>query len=248
MKRIVVFSLICSFAALHTFSQPARPQGPPAFHPPPSITVQGRGEVSAKPDRASVRLGAEVQAENAKDAQAQLNELMNAAIKAVKDAGIPEKSIQTTGLNLYPVYSNPRPRPVGAQTEEPRITGYRASNILQVQVDDLDLVGKVIDAGIEAGVNRLEGINFGLKNDLSHRQRALESATIQARQKAEAIARAMDARLGKVQAVIEGGGEISPMQPRFARMAAMDMAESTPVQPGELQIQETVMVTFDILQ
>lgn len=240
MKRILGLGFIFSFVFCSAFGQPDRPVQPPRGEPPPPIiTVQGTGQVSAKPNRANVRFGAEVQTDTASEAQSQVNALMKQALEAIKGMGIEEKNIRTVGLNLHPVYTNQRR---SANAEEPRLSGYRASNTLQVQVDDLDLVGKVIDAGIKAGLNRLESLEFQIKEELPHRKQALRSAVSDAREKAMAIAEAMDARLGRVQSVMEGGGGVIPMGPRMGRMAM----ESTPIQPGELQIEESVTITYEI--
>jgi hypothetical protein len=39
--------------------------------------------------------------------------------------------------------------------EEPRIGGYRASNTVSVRLEDIGLVGGVIDAALDAGANQL---------------------------------------------------------------------------------------------
>lgn len=241
MKKLFGMSCVLALAAMMTaVGQEAR-----RFGNFPSITVQGQGEVSAKPDFATVRLGAEAQADTAADAQKAVNEVLNAALEAVQELGVEEKNIRTTGLNVYPVYANQRPNTM--RDDDPRIAGYRASNVVQVELSDLELVGKVVDAGMKAGLNRVEGIDFELRNDLPHRQEALRKASREARAKAEAIAEAMDVQLGSVLSVHEGGGEAIPYAPRMGRMATMAMAaESTPVQPGEIRLQETVSVTYSM--
>ena len=237
MKRAMVLGAVFSFFVSQAFTQSVNP-----LPDVPVVTVQGTGQISARPDRASIRLGAEVQADTAAKAQSEVNALVKKALAAIKDAGVSEKNIRTTGLNLYPVYSQQR-RSTG--NDEPRVTGYRASNILQVQVDDLDLVGKVIDAAMEAGINRLEGLNFEIRNDLPFRREALSAATQEAKNKASAIAQSLGMSLGKVRTIHESGG-VTPFAPQFGRMASMAMAESTPVQPGELQVEGTVTITFEL--
>jgi uncharacterized protein len=214
--------------------------------PRPRLTVAGEAQVSAKPDRAVVTLGATAQADQAADAQQQINQVMTKAIDAIKQAGIAEDKIQTAGLSLYPVYSEhgDRPRPAN-QPQEPRIVGYRASNTIRITLDDITAVGPIIDAGITAGANQLEGVSFELKDDTAQRAEALKQAAANARQKANALAAATGVNLDSLHEIIEGGVSIVPPQP-MTRHAAFAMETATPVQPGQVQIQAAVTLTYVI--
>jgi uncharacterized protein YggE len=212
-----------------------------------TLTVTGNGEVSAPPDQAFVRLGATAQAAEAAAAQTSVSEVMQRALGLIEKAGIPRKSLRTSGLTLTPIYSTTRPD----KTAEPRIVAYRAGNVIEVTVDDIKLVGKVIDAGLEAGANRLEGVSFGLKDDMPQRTRALTKAVEEARTKAQTMARALDVPLGSVREVTEGGIQVfRPDQfagrRALAMMAADANATPTPVEPGEIRVQATVTVHYDL--
>ena len=205
----------------------------------PSVTVRGEAEVSAPPDRAVVQLGAETQSETAAVAQNQINSVMKAVLEEVRKAGVPNAALQTSNLELTPVYSNPRP-----DGTEQRIVAYRASNVVRVQLDDLSLVGKVIDAGLHAGANRVQGISFTLKNQGPTQAEALDQAVHEARTKADAIARALGQRLGPVLEVIEEGARVRPPVP----MMAMRVASSpTPVESGQVEVQGSVTVRYALI-
>lgn len=209
------------------------------------MTVLGRGEVFATPDRATIRLGAQAQANEAAVAQSAVNESMAKAVAGIQKLGIEQRSIRTLGLNLFPVYSGHGP---GGESEEPRVTGYRAANTIEVTVDDLTLVGKIIDAGVAAGVNRLEGVSFELRDDLPQRNQALRRAIEAAKSKAKAMAPALEVKLGKLREVIEGGIAIEPPQPFFARgVRSTFAAAETPVQPGELRVEASVTLRYEII-
>jgi hypothetical protein len=187
-----------------------------------------------------VSLGAVVEAKNALEAQKQIAQVMQRVIKEIKAQGIPEEKIRTAGLSLNPVYSHPAPR-TGQEPEAPRIVGYRASNTVRVQVDEMDRVGAVIDAGIGAGANQLNSLAFDLRDDLKFRQQALQLAAREARAKAETIAAALNLQLGEVIEVREEG--IPPTYPVERRFAA-PAAAATPVQPGQVQVNAGVSVRF----
>jgi hypothetical protein len=218
-------------------------QQPPAPRPEngSTLTVAGQGEVAAAPDRAVVRLGTEAQAPEAAGAQAQVNTVMQRAIERIKALGIEERKIQTTGLQLYPNYTSPAPN------EAPHIAGYRASNSIQVEVENLALIGKIIDEGVAAGANRQEGISFDLQNDAAPRAEALRRAVMEARGKADAMAGALGVRIAGISEVTEGGVNVVPPIPRpMGMMMARSDAMSTPVQPGELRVQASVTIRYRI--
>lgn len=247
----VVAALFASPAALLAQPEPP-PMPPPRPEPaqrhdhrqPPMITVTGRAEVAVPPDLAVVRLGATVQAETAAEAHGQVSQIMAAAIEQIRALGVPEKDISTAALNIFPVYSQPRPR---EEMHEPRIVGYRASNTIRVELTNLEAVGGVIDAAIAAGANQFEGISFGLRDDSAVRMRALRQASQQARAKAEVIASALDVRLDGLQEAVEANaGFVYPQVQRFTRdMVAMDAA-ATPVQPGQVSVEAVVTLTYRV--
>lgn len=240
--------LFCSVIAalfmpsLAALAQPA-PQ-PPTIELVPGIVVTGHGETTARPDRATARVGATAQANDAAAAQNQVSQTISAAIEKIRSLGIPEQAIQSQGIDLSPVYSNPG----SIAPSEPRITGYRASSTLQVRIDDLTKIGPVIDAAVASGANQIQGVSFELKNDTSQRQSALRDAAQQARTKAEAIAQALGVALGPIQEVQEQGAAHMPIPYAMGAARASFDAAQTPVQPGELTVSADLTVRFRIIQ
>src|SRR5262245_6398604 len=204
---------------------------------PPVLVVNGTAQILASPDEATVRLGIVRQAANAQTAQEQANAVAQEILNALGRAGVAANQIQTARLVLTPVYAPRSPE----SRDAPRIAAYNASNTVSVRLQNLALVGPVIDAGLKAGANQLEGVQFGLRNELPSRQQALKLAVTEARKKAEAMAEALQINLGEVLEVSEGGS-VSPF-PKFE--ASLSMAEArgavaTPVSPGEIQVSANV--------
>ena len=211
----------------------------------PVLTVAGSGQARVAPDEATVRLGVTAQAPTARAAQEQVNRVANAVLDAVRKLGVEAKDIQTSDLSLNPLYAQGR----GQELQEPRITGYQASNVVSIRLEDLMKVGPVIDAGLAAGANRLEGVFFGLRNDQAARAEALTDAVREARSKAEALARALRVRLVEIVEVAEGGVTISPPPSPFrgrVAMAEMAMDASTPVSAGEVGVEASVTLRYRI--
>ncbi|HEX5760279.1 MAG TPA: SIMPL domain-containing protein [Thermoanaerobaculia bacterium] len=216
-------------------------------HPVPALTVQGTGQVQAPPDEATVRLGVAAQRPTAREAQGEVNRIANAVLAAIGGLGVPREQIQTSELQLYPVYAQDAQPPERGLATEPRVVGYRAVNVVSVRLEKLDLIGPVVDAGLEAGANQIEGVSFGLRAAIAARQQALRQAADAARQKAEALAEALGVRLAGLLEVAEGG--VSIVTPRFANTRmAMESAQMdmTPVSPGQVSIDASVTLTYRI--
>ena len=129
---------------------------------------------------------------------------------------------------LTPIYAprNPDSR------DAPRIVAYNATNTISVRLENLSIVGTVIDAGLRAGSNQIEGVGFALRNDLPSRQQALKQAVEEARSKAQTMAEALRVNLLEVLEVSEGGVSfVDRVEPVFAARAAVGLS---PAQGGRV--------------
>jgi uncharacterized protein YggE len=235
MKKIWVSSLLIVAVSTMAWSQEA------ARETPPVIVVNGTADIRVAPDEATVRIGIVRQASTAQIAQQQASVAAQDILAAVTRLRVPAAQIQTARLTLTPVYAPRRPD----SAEAPRIVAYSAQNVVSIRLEDLSIVGPVIDAGLSAGANQLEGVQFGLRNQLASRERALKEAVTEARKKAEAIASALGVTLAGVLEVVEGGVSVIPKDYGGA-MLAQAREISTPVSPGELEIQASVTVRYEI--
>jgi uncharacterized protein YggE len=205
---------------------------------PPVLVVNGTSEVLAVPDEAIIRLGIVRQAATADMAQQQANTVANDILKAIGGVGVPAKDIQTARLILSPVYNT--------RTPEQRIVSYNATNTVSVRLDNLSTVGNVIDAGLKAGGNQLEGVQFRLKNELPSREQALKEAVQDARGKAQAMADALRVNLAEVMEATEGGVSVAPRIQAFQMTGAGAPPSATPVSPGEIEIRANVTIRYRI--
>ena len=205
----------------------------------PALTVTGEARLDVSPDQAVIQLGVVHQATNAASAQSQVNSVSSEIISALRTLGVPETSIQTSQLSLRPVY---RTRP--QVSEPPSIVGYEASYQLSVSIDDLQRVGKIVDAALQAGSNQLLGIQFALKDEAPARQKALQEAVAQAQNKAVAIAAASGVHLVRILEIQESTSFNHPVP--MLRMSAMQATAETPVQPGQVEITASVTLRYQI--
>ncbi len=210
-----------------------------------SISVQGQGTVSAKPDLVTLSLGVQTTGETAKEALALNSEQMTGVVAAVLDAGIAEEDIQTSGINLYPVYED---RSLVQPGEQRQIVGYRASNDVSVRVHDIEIAGSVLDAAVTAGANQVGGVRFGLSDTETIVTDALIAAVQNAQAKAQTIADTLGVTLGSALVVNEEWIERPEARGvAFAAEAAFDSGGfSSPVQGGAVSVTAHIRVTFAI--
>jgi uncharacterized protein len=215
---------------------------------PPTISVAGRGEVDAQPDRVTVRLGAVGEAKDAATAQQKVNEIMQRTLKRLREMELADSQIRTASLTLSPIYEQEAPTPEReGRHREQRIVGYRAANTVELETSDLGQVGAIIDRGIASGANHLEGVSFHLQNDLEARSRALRMAVEEAKNKAGVMARALGVQLSGIREAVEGGVHIVQPRLEMAR-AGFGGGASTPVEPGTVRIEATVTIRFSMRQ
>jgi uncharacterized protein YggE len=200
-----------------------------------SVTVTGRGRASAPYDVATLRLAATARAANPSDATARASYALQAMREAVVRGGASEQTLQTTGVSLNPVHD-----------PWPTVTGYEASLSLAVRLTDLEHVGSVLVAAVQAGGDgaRVEGIAFSHDDAAALERAAREAAYADARAKAEQYAGLAGQALGEVRHVVEaemGGG---PAPRRMMAMAAADAGGGMPVDGGEGSVSAVVTVTW----
>ena len=242
--QIRMIALASALMAATALAAPAMAQSAPAPHvmqAQPSISLSAYGEVKVAPDMATITFGVVTEAPTAAEAMAQNAARMTQVIAALRRAGISERDIQTSGLNLSAQYDY-------VQNEPPRLRGYQASNRVTVIINDVNAVGTTADAVVAAGVNQIDGITFGLKNPKAAEDQARRAAVTALQSKASLYADALGVRLGGIRSLNEGGPDMG-QPPGFvgARMAMADSV-STPVAPGELTVRIDITGVYDIVR
>lgn len=240
-QKLTPATLALSLTATCLASTSATAQGPA---PDRTVTVVGRGEVSAAPDVAILELAVETTATEAQQATAENAKKATAVVEALQAKLSSEDTVATTRYQLDPRYAARRP---GSQAP-PEITGYVARNFIRAEVHALDTVGEVLDAAIEAGANRTTQLNFALEERGPHLAEALSRAGSEARVQAVSIADALGVKLREVLSASTTAPPVAPSNrvQRFAVSAAMEAAPSTPVEPGEIHLTATLTVTYRI--
>jgi uncharacterized protein len=204
------------------------------------VRAVGEATISVAPDQARISVGVITQAANAEDAVAQDAKRTAAVLDALKAIVQSKGEVRTTSYSLAPQYKY-------VQGENPTITGYQASHTVEVTLNDVSMVGKVIDGSSKAGANHIDRIEFSLKDDQSVRAQALQKATTAAKTNAESIAAALGVSVTGV--AFAETSETGAVRPLMAPMAAMRMeakSQPTQIESGNLDVHASVTVGLEV--
>lgn len=211
------------------------------------LTVNAEGSSTAEPDMALFTAGVTTQSETASAALAENSRKMTQVVAALKRAGIAERDIQTSNLNVNPVYAPPRRLPDGTVEEQvQKIVAYQVNNQVSVKQRKLADYGKVIDALVTAGANQVNGPNFMLSSPDAATNEARTAAMTKARQRAQLYAQSAGLRVIGIVSISESGG-YAP-QPVMYRRDSIQVtaAPAPPVMSGQLETNVNVTVQFEL--
>ena len=214
--------------------------------PQPKIVVTGTGEAAVAPDMAIVTLAVMRDAPTAREAMDQANEAMDAVIAAMREAGIADRDLQTTGLSIQARYVYPQNN---NGEQQPKLVAYQVSNTLTVRVRDVAGVGAIVDRAVTLGVNQGGSIVFTNDDPSSVRSTARTAAVKDAMERARQLAEAAGVKVGRILEIAEQGAPPPPM-PLDGRMARVEAAaaDAVPVAAGENNYRIDVAVTVELDQ
>ena len=230
--RVLPLLLIATLAA------PAFAADQPLVNPAATrLDIDATGEVARTPDTVEISAGVVTQASTAARALADNAQRMTATIAALKRAGVAAKDMQTSAVRLQPQYRY-------ADNQPPVITGYQATNQVQVRLHDVAGSGAVLGALVAAGANQIDGPNLTVDKPEAALDEARTQALTAARTRAELYAKAAGLHVRRIAQISESGGGsvIRPM----AMMAMAKRADSTPIEAGETKLTVTLHVTFEL--
>lgn len=208
----------------------------------PRIVVTGEGEATVAPDMALLSLSVMREAKTAREALDANNAAMAQVTEAIKQFGIADRDLQTSGLQIMPRY-NFTNRPDG--TQEAELVAYQVTNTLSVRVRDLVKTGEIIDKAVSLGVNQGGNIVFTNDDPSATITQARKNAVDEATARARTLAEAAGVELGRVIEILDQSFGAQPMQMQ-AKSFDRAMAASVPIEAGENAYRVQVNMTFEL--
>jgi uncharacterized protein YggE len=208
----------------------------------PIVELTVTESVEAEPDLVRIGAGVTSDAPTAVEAMRANAQAMSAVVERIRQLGVPERDIQTTGISLGARYDYDQ------ATQRQVFRGYQASNRVSIRLREIDRTGEVLDALVAAGATDLSGPDFLVEDNTAARAQARNAAMEAVSEQALSYARMAgfnDVRLLQIQ---EGASVQAPrpMLREVSAQAAFDKA--TPVQPGLVEEGVTVTVTYELVR
>lgn len=240
--RPLAFAAAAALAFGALSAMPARAQTTPYVATDGTLlSVSAQAETKRAPNLATISTGVVTQAADANAAMRANAEQMNKVVAAIKAAGIADRDVQTSGVNLNPQYRY-------AENQPPTITGYQATNTVNVTVRDIAKLGKLLDALVATGANQINGPSFDV--DEQEKERAFDearrAAVEKAQARAETYARTLGMRVRRIVSISEGGGFAPPRPVMMAMARAEKAAYDTSISPGENTLSVNLDVVFEL--
>jgi uncharacterized protein len=201
------------------------------------IQVTGGSRLSAFPDEGVVVLRVEHTRDSAEAAQQAVATGIESVRVALRSAGVADGQIETRTFRVF------QKQEWDGRTQVMEFKGFTAIHTLQITVDKLDTIGRILDDAVSAGANGVDQISFQLTAEKQReiRRQLLQEAAMDAREKAEAIASGVGVRLGNVASVQESGPVFYPMA---YRLGAVEDVASTDISPQQLDITASLSVDY----
>lgn len=222
-------------------------------YPQSTIQVTGSGEVYVVPDVATFNFSVIETGATVQQAQEKADAKINKALAALREAGIEDKDITTTGYNVYPKYEWKQqtcvayPCPEGKQV----LTGYEVNQTITVKVRDTEKAGDLVTKVGALGVSNISGVQFTVDDRDRFVAQAREHAITEAKEKAKVLAKQLGVRLGKIMYYNDNGAY--PMYAEGMGGASDQMMSAKAVAPqraelptGESKITSNVNITYEI--
>lgn len=207
-----------------------------------TISVTGEAEQFIAPDTASISFSMTRKSKNLSEATDSVNKRISELIRSLKDDGVKESDIKTTGYNVNPQY-------VYLERER-TFDGYRVTQSVQVKIRDLDNVNTVVTKIGKLEVDNVSGLTFFIDNDEKIQEDLREDAIKDAKKKASKLAKDLGVNLDDIVGFSEGGGGYYPNLYSKNGSFALESADFAPapasIPAGENRLQSTVTITYTI--
>lgn len=233
--------LVLSMVAFNSASSPGIASVPDSNG---TIRVIGESLITAAPDQSIIVLAVETIGSDARTAAAENAKSMDKVVAELKKLGLKDDQIRTGTYSLHTIFDYGYPE----RPKEQLPPQYRAYNSLTITLNNLDMVGQVIDKAIASGANQVQSVRFELKNSEAVKLQALQDATAQAKSKGEAIAKGAGVKITGVKSISEEGSGYTPFRTTLQKEMLMDQADGfsppTTIIPGDVEVYARVIVEY----
>ena len=204
----------------------------------PTVEVVGEGIVYATPDMVNISISIEKEGIDLKNLRQKNGEAV-AQVLQLLSKELPMENFQTSYVSLY-------------KDDYNKLNKYRVVQNINIKLEDISKYDNLMNAIFDAGVNRIDGISFGVKNKEKLLQEARVAAIDDARKKALLYAVSLDQNIGKAIQIREVNSHFNDIQP-VERMSKMSLGSpangnDNTLAIGKIAIEAQVNVAFELLK
>ena len=202
----------------------------------PTVEVVGEGIVYATPDMVNISISIEKEGLDLKNLRQKNGEAV-AQVLQLLSKELPMENFQTSYVSLY-------------KDDYNKLNKYRVVQNINIKLEDISKYDNLMNAIFDAGVNRIDGISFGVKNKEKLLQEARIAAIDDARKKALLYAVSLDQNIGKAIQIKEVNSHFNDIQPveRMSKMSLGSTGNDNTLAVGKIAIEAQVNVAFELLK
>ena len=202
----------------------------------PTVEVVGEGIVYATPDMVNISISIEKEGLDLKNLRQKNGEAV-AQVLQLLSKELPMENFQTSYVSLY-------------KDDYNKLNKYRVVQNINIKLEDISKYDNLMNAIFDAGVNRIDGISFGVKNKEKLLQEARVAAIDDARKKALLYAVSLDQNIGKAIKIKEVNSHFNDIQPveRMSKMSLGSTGNDNTLAVGKIAIEAQVNVAFELLK
>ena len=202
----------------------------------PTVEVVGEGIVYATPDMVNISISIEKEGFDLKNLRQKNGEAV-AQVLQLLSKELPMENFQTSYVSLY-------------KDDYNKLNKYRVVQNINIKLEDISKYDNLMNAIFDAGVNRIDGISFGVKNKEKLLQEARVAAIDDARKKALLYAVSLDQNIGKAIKIKEVNSHFNDIQPveRMGKMSLGSTGSDNTLAVGKIAIEAQVNVAFELLK
>lgn len=202
----------------------------------PTVEVIGEGIVYATPDMVNISISIEKEGLDLKNLRQKNGEAV-AQVLQLLSKELPMENFQTSYVSLY-------------KDDYNKLNKYRVVQNINIKLEDISKYDNLMNTIFDAGVNRIDGISFGVKNKEKLLQEARVAAIDDARKKALLYAVSLDQNIGKAIQIKEVNSHFNDIQPveRMSKMSLGSTGNDNTLAVGKIAIEAQVNVAFELLK
>ena len=214
------------------------------------VSVSGTSSLAVEPNKAEIYIKITTLEKTAHDSKNRNSQVSSSATKALKKEGIKDADIETSQFLISPKYEYEETAEASSRKSRQILVGYKVTNVLKVTTQNLEKVGKLIDAAVDNGANDIERITFGLTKQKENeiKKQVMIIASDDAKEKAVALITNLGASLGRIISISESSFfyqpfEISSREALFEKAVAAE----TEIGPQKIDVSATVSLVYEII-